>query len=216
MGVTERKMREKKLRRNSIVDAAETVFFSVGYDKATMDDVAAKAELSKGTLYLYFSNKEDLYHAIILRAFGVLEEAFSQTVQSDLNGIDKIKGFGEAYVSFCTEQPDYFKALIYHEHTSNLKSTVDKSPNAAKALEAGGRILGHCVSAIREGIEDGSIRPDVDPVKTAVFMWSATLGIIHVAHARGDILDSLFGIERTALMENAFEMIRKSVENPEP
>ena len=52
MGIAERREREREQRRNTILDAAETVFFSKGINLATMDEVAEEAELSKGTLYL--------------------------------------------------------------------------------------------------------------------------------------------------------------------
>ena len=68
MGITERREREKEQRHNDIIDAAEKVFFSRGLEHATMDNVAVEAELSKGTLYLYFKSKEELYLAILLRS----------------------------------------------------------------------------------------------------------------------------------------------------
>ena len=61
MGIAERKEREKEQRRKAILDAAEKVFFEKGLKYSTMDDVAEEAELSKGTLYLYFKNKEELF-----------------------------------------------------------------------------------------------------------------------------------------------------------
>ncbi|MCK5408322.1 MAG: helix-turn-helix transcriptional regulator, partial [Candidatus Krumholzibacteria bacterium] len=60
MGIAERREREKEQRRIDIIDAAERVFFSKGWQAATMDDVAEAVELSKATLYLYFKNKEEL------------------------------------------------------------------------------------------------------------------------------------------------------------
>ena len=56
MGIAERKEREKLQRRNDIIDAAERLFFQHGFETPTMDDVAREAELSKGTLYLYFKS----------------------------------------------------------------------------------------------------------------------------------------------------------------
>ena len=67
MGVSERKERERERRREDILDAAEKVFFEKGIDLATMEDVALTAELSKATLYLYFSSKEEIYFAIFVR-----------------------------------------------------------------------------------------------------------------------------------------------------
>jgi hypothetical protein len=64
MGVAERKEREKQQRRNDIIDAAEKLFFAKGHDNTTVDDIAKEAELSKGTVYLYFSSKEDLMFGV--------------------------------------------------------------------------------------------------------------------------------------------------------
>jgi len=54
MGIQERKKREKERRRQQIMIAAKRVFSVKGYSKATMEDIAKEAELSPGTLYLYF------------------------------------------------------------------------------------------------------------------------------------------------------------------
>jgi TetR/AcrR family transcriptional regulator len=54
MGIVERKEREKEHRKEEILDAAQKVFFERGLVTATMDEIAETAELSKGTLYLYY------------------------------------------------------------------------------------------------------------------------------------------------------------------
>lgn len=66
MSTTARREREKQQRRESIVDAAEKLFFSKGYDDVSLDDIAQEAELNRATIYLYFENKEDLCFAVIL------------------------------------------------------------------------------------------------------------------------------------------------------
>ena len=76
MGVVERKEREKELRSESIIDAAERIFFSKGFEHATMNDVAEEAELSKGALYLYFHSKNELCMAILQRSLHILREIF--------------------------------------------------------------------------------------------------------------------------------------------
>ncbi len=78
MGIEERKQREKEERYNVIVDAAETVIFSKGIEQATMEEIAREAELSKGTLYLYFRSKNELYTAIA--RFGYPQPAVCQGV----------------------------------------------------------------------------------------------------------------------------------------
>ena len=86
MGIAERKEREKEQRRNDIIDAAERIFFKNGAENSTMDDVAREAELSKGTLYLYFRSKEDLQFAISVRGSDILTDMLDQSITFEKSG----------------------------------------------------------------------------------------------------------------------------------
>lgn len=65
-------------RRQAILDAALTVFAERGYEAARLDDVAARAGVAKGTLYLYFKDKEALFEALIRGAVAPVLEPLSQ------------------------------------------------------------------------------------------------------------------------------------------
>ncbi|KAA0680964.1 TetR/AcrR family transcriptional regulator [Roseomonas genomospecies 6] len=65
---TPRWRRRKEARPREIVDAALTVFGEHGFAAARLEDVAARAGVSKGTLYLYFPNKEELFKAVVREA----------------------------------------------------------------------------------------------------------------------------------------------------
>ncbi|WP_319405718.1 TetR/AcrR family transcriptional regulator [uncultured Desulfosarcina sp.] len=67
MGIPQRKEREKDRRRQQIMIATRRVVLEKGYSFATMEDIAREAELSAGTLYLYFKNKEELYASLSIR-----------------------------------------------------------------------------------------------------------------------------------------------------
>ncbi len=75
----------KELRRNEVIDAAIAVFAREGFAQATMDDVAREASIAKGTVYLYFKSKEDLFRgAIESRLVPVAERA--EASATDLSG----------------------------------------------------------------------------------------------------------------------------------
>ncbi len=59
----------KAQRQNQILDAAMEVFTRLGFHKARMDDIAAEAGLSKGSLYWHFSSKEEIISAVLMRMF---------------------------------------------------------------------------------------------------------------------------------------------------
>jgi AcrR family transcriptional regulator len=61
-------------KRRQILDGARTVFFAQGFDAASMGEIARAAGVSKGTLYVYFQNKEELFSAIVERECSTLAE----------------------------------------------------------------------------------------------------------------------------------------------
>jgi AcrR family transcriptional regulator len=74
--------RRKDARPQELLSAALDLFVERGYATTRLEDVAAKAGVSKGTLYLYFTNKEDLFKAVVrehlLPALGLAEQAIDQ------------------------------------------------------------------------------------------------------------------------------------------
>jgi len=58
MSISERKAREKEHRRRTILHAAERLFAREGFMNTSLDAIAEEVEISKGTIYLYFKNKE--------------------------------------------------------------------------------------------------------------------------------------------------------------
>ena len=74
MGIQDRKKREREQRRRQIMRAAHNVFSNKGFTKTTMEDIAREAELSPGTLYLYFKNKDELYASLSVEVLERLHE----------------------------------------------------------------------------------------------------------------------------------------------
>lgn len=64
MGVKERKAVEKQARRNQILDAARTLLFSSGINNISISKISKQAELSVGTIYFYYKNKEQIFVAL--------------------------------------------------------------------------------------------------------------------------------------------------------
>ncbi len=206
MGIAERREREKEKRKNDIVNAAERVFFEKGHENATMDDVANEAELSKGTLYLYFKNKEDLYLAIHLRGNKILHSLFKKAVKNKKTGIEKTRSVGKAYVEFFKKHPNYFNAMLYYE--SHDFDFADQDSVAAECLIEGKATLELLIESIVIGIKDGSIRSDIDPVKTALNLWGQTTGVLQIASLKEKIvLAQHFSISAQDVIDYNFDLI---------
>ena len=127
MGIPERKEREKEQRRIDILDAAEKVFFSKGVNMATMDEVAEEAELSKGTLYLYFRSKEELFLGIAYRALTLLKEMFETAVAAAPTGLEKVRAIGEAHYHYSHQYPNYFHMVVHYEASQMDQSSYENT-----------------------------------------------------------------------------------------
>ena len=94
MGITELKEREKQLRRTNIIDAAEQLFFKDGFDNVSMDQIAQKAELAKGTLYLYFKSREELHYSIVSRVLDMIYKVLKDRYDAKICGAENLLIFG--------------------------------------------------------------------------------------------------------------------------
>jgi TetR/AcrR family transcriptional regulator len=171
-----RREREKKERRSAIIDAAERVFFRKGFEAATMDEVAAEAELSKGTLYLYFKSKDELFIALSGRIIGQLVERFEAIAGSPGNGLEHIERLMFEYTSFALAHPKHFRTALTWMAAAQPVDT--STPAFVRHRQLIARVVACFVGAIQRGHADGSVRRDINPVETAAQLWGGLLGTI--------------------------------------
>lgn len=210
MGTTERKKREKQRRRNMILDAAEKVIFSQGLDQSTMTEIAKEAELSKGTLYLYFKNKTELYIAITKRGSNLLNEKLVKIFSGDHTGIELIRLMGETYLNFVQNNPGYYNAFAHYEALRD--SDELKNSEVALVCEENRReAMSLMVRALQIGMQDGTIKDTFDPKELAVLIWASTRGITMMSHLRDTnhhfkMLDEM-KINRESLFTNFLNLV---------
>jgi TetR/AcrR family transcriptional regulator len=175
MATARRKEREKDRRRIEIIDAAERLFFEKGFEGMSMDDVAKATELAKGTLYLYFKNKESLFFAVASRGAMIMKELFIEGINKGINGADKLYSTGESYYRFYKEYPDYYRLFIYSQSPC-FCITEESAPELQMLGRETIEIMCRCIV---EGQSDGSINPGLDPIKTAFFLIFSSQGVIN-------------------------------------
>lgn len=193
MSIADWKEQEKEQRRVYIVDAAEKLFFSRGYDNVTMDDIAKDIGLTKKSLYLYFRNKEALFFAVVLRGTRILNDLVKEDVKNADAGFERLWEIGHAYYTFVKKYPDYNRACNYFyserfdvekmiNDEGHLFSYYSSGSEFWKAVDTATRTnaeimqeivgLRHEIfvimrDAIKMGVADGIFRQDIDPVEAA-------------------------------------------------
>ncbi|UOG73352.1 TetR/AcrR family transcriptional regulator [Hymenobacter tibetensis] len=200
MGVAERKLREKKQREEAILAAAKQVFQQKGLVAATMDDIAAVAELAKGTLYRHYRSKEDIMLLINERALQEMHGQFVQVTAAAATGLEKILRLTQAYYAFCLAHPAYFDFIAFFE--SPFPST-----NVATLYATNTAIRELVMHLLEQGMQDGSIRTDLKAELLTNIMWASSYGIMQLIVSRGGHLtenqeinlDELFATYLTTL-----------------
>lgn len=88
---TGRREQQKEAKYQALIDAALAVFSRVGFAAAKMDQVAKEADVSKGTVYLYFESKEQLFEDMVKAKMTPMLDAFEATVaRSDVSATDRL------------------------------------------------------------------------------------------------------------------------------
>ncbi|MDW0211983.1 MAG: TetR/AcrR family transcriptional regulator [Nitrososphaeraceae archaeon] len=107
--------------KENIVNAALMTFSKYGYDRTRMDDVAEAAKVSKGRLYLYFKNKEELFYAISERNIAELKQQLSTLFTGKENLKSSSENFYENFRSNNTTDLEKVFFEIIAESSRNLK-----------------------------------------------------------------------------------------------
>ncbi len=176
MGIQERKEREKERRRQQIIVAAKRVFSKKGLSKTTMEDIAKESELSPGTLYLYFKNKEELYASLSLRILQFLSIRVAQVIQD--HGEDpseKLDRLIEAMYEVYEFDPMVIINMFHLQSSETLKHLSPELLTEIKTLSK--KALAHMAGIFQEGIEQG-VFIDRHPTALADIFWSLFSGVI--------------------------------------
>jgi TetR/AcrR family transcriptional regulator len=88
-----RREREKLRQRQEMLATALDLFSQKGYHNVSMHEIAAQAEFAIGTLYKFFQNKEDLYHALVLEQCDRFEEALAHAIEDPGDEVEKLRNY---------------------------------------------------------------------------------------------------------------------------
>lgn len=153
-----RRERERQARRAEMLLAAQEVFAEKGYNHATLEEVAARAEYGKGTLYNYFpGGKQEILLAIIEQFHDKLCELIKDTLGQPREGGFRLalSSFFERTFSFFFERSELFMTLLREAHRIGFSD--DPEPRAFFAHQRS-RALDALSSPLEQAMERGEIR----------------------------------------------------------
>jgi AcrR family transcriptional regulator len=207
MGIQERKEREKERRRQQIMVAAKRVFSDKGFNKATMEDIAQEAELSPGTLYLYFKNKEELYASLSLRILQyLLIRVEHVNDEKDSGPVQKLDALTEAMYDVYEFDPLIIINMFHLQSSETLKNLSPELMSEIKELSR--KSLSAISKIFQEGVKQG-LFIDRHPVALSDTFWALFSGIVLWLTSKKIINEEKDYLKDT--LDIAFEIFRRGL-----
>ena len=177
MVLERRRQKEKKQRRKAILRAARRLFFKQGNRPVTISDIAKKAELSKGAIYLYFSSKEEICAQILLDDIERVHNKVLPIFDGKSRASDVLMGFAHLYVDFFLKDRELFRLLMnFMMHANNLNLSNDTDQ---RIIQETNKAISVTESIFQYGIDTGEFllrREDIRMVRNA--FWGMLNGVI--------------------------------------
>jgi TetR/AcrR family transcriptional regulator len=206
LGITERRKREKDLRRELAMDAAMEIYDEEGYHAITMEKIAERCEISRASLYLYFKNKDE----ILINAIVEHTEFFTDLLQDLFDNRERLRDrlleeLWGRFITFYEEEPETFNASFYFRQSEmilnlpkDLRDSIDKS---------GSRVVNLQHKIIEYGVNEG-LFIECNPLTLAEVLWTSFLGIIQLERSKM-VLSHKVHLETTR--DLALEVLSKGI-----
>ena len=115
MTVQEKREKRKNIKREQIIEIASELFSKKRYHEVMMDDVAKLTSIAKGTVYNYFSSKEELYYSIMKLRIEKLSSSLTNKIKNETNSIDALHSFVTNFYMFMMKHQNFF--LMYRKES---------------------------------------------------------------------------------------------------
>ncbi|MBI4590447.1 MAG: TetR/AcrR family transcriptional regulator [Candidatus Rokubacteria bacterium] len=184
MGTLQRKVRERRARRQAIQAAAVQVFSDKGFSRATMEDIARQAELSVGTIYLYYRSKEELYVSLLFESMKIFTGAIEKIMATGLPPDRQLKKVWEYFYTYHTRYPQSYRVLLFLQQPG---LTAGISPKTLQEINVrAGRNFSLVSRVVAAAMAKGIYRAH-EPREVVDLLWSLFLGLVHLSETRQNL-----------------------------
>lgn len=182
-------------KADRILDTAAELFACKAFHEVRLDDIAARAQVGKGTVYLYWDSKEAIYLAVIRRGFAMVDASIANDLPRCETTWERLDAIVGAIVEFAFAYPGMYQVMRSGQITP-------EDPELQRTRR--------CVSdrierAIRDGVAVGDL-DDPQPALTAQYVFSSV---------RGVMLYPPEGLTSTLLKSHMMRVLHRGIAAPE-
>lgn len=192
---TGRVERRRTRTRAALLAAAERAFTTRPYHEVRVEELAAAADVSVGSLYNQFDGKAGLYLAVADRATRLFEQYLQRAYEVSDSPLECVMAGGDAYLRFHLDQPGAFRLIA--------DGTSGDDPAAVALRERAEAVMASFEGLIAAAIDAGEIDAAVDPALTARVLFGAWNGIVALSER-----DDRLGLDEAGIADAVAEARR--------
>jgi AcrR family transcriptional regulator len=174
----EKKKRKKgkENRKNTILRAARRLFFDRGFKAVTVDNIAAKADVSKGSIYLCFESKDEIYAQILISDNIALYERIKNFSATEASAAQLLLEFARIYVDYFLNDNELFRILMtFMIQTGQMNLTEKQNTELIRSTNENIKIISEI---IKKGIDSGEFAPTGNIRQMQNAIWGMLNGVI--------------------------------------
>ncbi len=166
---------EYEQKRAALVEVAAHIFKRRGFGGTSINDIAAESGTDRGTVYYYFADKRELFHAVILDAVQHSVDTAAEIARSEAPAAEKVRTLLTALMKDFEEHYPYLYVYIQEDMA---KIGQDETESSRKLRDLQRRYNTLVESMIKQGIDAGEFKPGLDPRLVAY----TVLGAVNWTH----------------------------------
>lgn len=178
-------VKDPEERKGELIDTAERLFITKGYDQTAVSDIVKEVNLSQGAFYYYFESKEDVLVAILEKNVAVMEIALRQTAdRTDLEEAVKLNAMFNQFIS-ATVSGKKIHNYIHQEMNAELHEKLKK-------LRFSARIAQIIAAVISKGVEKGRFNVS-RPLETSyllIMVLASAFRVFNLFETSGELKDA--------------------------
>jgi AcrR family transcriptional regulator len=171
---------QKQEKKDEILKAARQLFAKKGMDSTSVQEIAKKAGVAKGTVYLYYESKNQIFMEIIRFARNILHKKTKETASEPGKVIPKIRKLIQIHQEFTKKYPEY--NAIFAQVSTQMMSLENDVTQLFLPESEEENPLYIVFNLLKEGVDNGELKPDINLYEETFRLWFLTMGMSTVSN----------------------------------
>lgn len=201
---------QKNKNKNDLIAVGKGLFLERGFFNISIKDVCALAGISRVTFYKHFQSMDELIFEVQMDILESMTSALEGQCAEMLSGREKLQLMLEAWVEFAEQNPAYIKFILLFDLHYGAYDTNKELKTRYESFIRERKEQNFLIGSIIAGINDGSLQPNLEPLETGQFIFTAMMGLLQ-KQSLGPLPNHPDRTRKDAFEKRLIEVIMNSV-----